>query len=207
MAAEQLLLQKQLGRDPQIKKNMKHVAIDQVISRAENAKSDSDFTYFFDLLLAAEALTKTIVLGMISAIGNDKDRNRYRLEHQLARASGLGEWGTAIEDALAGPASQFLLAEARTEQSELVQLCRQGDWQYSCVTALKAALTHLDIKAEDVPLKSDMKRWFRLFATLRNKTHAHGATQSSKASQAAKHLAESIELFYQNFSLFNRPWA
>ena len=32
---------------------MKHIAIEQVVERAERAKSDSDFTYFFSLLLAS----------------------------------------------------------------------------------------------------------------------------------------------------------
>lgn len=52
-----------------------------------------------------------------------------------------------------------------------------------------------------------MKRWFRLFATLRNKTRGHGATQPAKTAKAAEHLVRSMELFYQNFSLFGRPWA
>ena len=47
---------------------MKHVAIEQVLKRAERAKTDSDFTYFFSLLLATEALAKTVVLGSIAAI-------------------------------------------------------------------------------------------------------------------------------------------
>lgn len=65
--------------------HMKHVAIEQIIQRAESAKSDSDFTYFFSLLLAMEALAKTIVLGVVASIADDKDRNRYRLEHQLVK--------------------------------------------------------------------------------------------------------------------------
>ncbi|MGH8525878.1 MAG: NB-ARC domain-containing protein, partial [Gammaproteobacteria bacterium] len=186
---------------------MTHAAIEQVLRRAEIAKSDSDFTYFFSLLLAAEALAKTIVLGIVAAIGDDKDRHRYRLEHQLVRAEGLGEWGRAVEDALSGPASQHLLLEARTEQTELTRLCRAGDWQYDAVSALKAALVHLGIEAEDVPVKSDMRRWFRLFATLRNKTRAHGATQPGKTSPAAEHIALSIDLICRNFSLLRRPWA
>ena len=102
---------------------------------------------------------------MVAAIGDDKDRHRYRLEHQLVRAEGLGEWGRAIEDALTGPASQHLVLEARTEQTELTRICRSGEWQYDAVSALKAALMHLGIEAEDLPVKSDMKRWFRLSAT------------------------------------------
>lgn len=186
---------------------MKHVAIEQVISRTEFAKLDSDFTYFFSLLLASEAIAKTIILGMVSAISDEKDRNRYRLEHQLVRSDGLGDWGRVLEDALTGPASQFLLAEARQEQMELTQLCKSGSWQYEATASMKSALDQLQIDAEDFPIKSDMKRWFRLFATLRNKTRAHGATPSEKASKAAVHIANSLELIYGNFQLFKRPWA
>jgi hypothetical protein len=186
---------------------VKHIAIELVLQRAERAKSDSDFTYFFSLLFAAEAILKTIVLGMVSAIADDKDRNRYRLEHQLVRSDGIGDWGGAIEDALIGPASQSLLAEAREEQTELTRLCKEPEWQYEATIELKAALQDLEIASEEVPMKSDMKRWFRLFATLRNKTRAHGATQPEKAGKAAEHLAKSIDLVYRNFRLFRRPWA
>ena len=186
---------------------MKHIAIEQVLERAERAKSDSDYTYFFALLFAAEALAKTMVLGMVASIGDENERNRYRLEHQLVRSDGLGDWGKVVEDALTGPASQFLLIEAREEQKELTQGCKEGEWQYDATAALKAALQHLEIEAEELPVKSDMKRWFRLFATLRNKTRAHGATQPERATKAAEHIAKSIDLVYRNFRLFRRPWA
>ena len=186
---------------------MKHIAIEQVLERAERAKTDSDYTYFFTLLFAAEALAKTIVLGMVASIAEDKERNRYRLEHQLVRADGMGDWGKVIEDALTGPASQYLLSEAREEQKELTQGCKEGEWQYDAAAALKAALEHLGIEAEEVPIKSDMRRWFRLFATLRNKTRAHGATLPEKTTRASEHIAKSIEHIYFNFHLFRRPWA
>ena len=141
---------------------MRHIILDQVFQRVVTAKSDSDFTYFFSLLLAGEALVKTTTLGFIAAIGDDKDRNRYRLEHSVARSDGLGDWCKALEDVLTGPASQYFLAEARTEQTELTKLCRAGDWQFDSVTELKRALQYLGIDSEDVPVKSDMKRWFRL---------------------------------------------
>lgn len=186
---------------------MKHIAIEQVLERAERAKSDSDYTYFFALLFASEALAKTMVLGMVASIADDKDRNRYRLEHQLVRSDGLGDWGKVIEDAVIGPASQYLLTEAREEQRELTQACKEGEWQYDATASLKAALQLLEIESEELPVKSDFKRWFRLFATLRNKTRAHGATQPEKAARAAEHIAKSIELVYRNFRLFRRPWA
>ena len=186
---------------------MSHSTIEQVFQRAESAKADSDFTYFFSLLLAGEAIAKTTILGIIAAIADDKDRNRYRLEHMLVRSDGLGDWSKVFNDVLSGPASQYLLAEARTEQSELTKLCQVGEWQYDSVAALKSALDKLQIEAEAVPSKTDMKRWFRLFVTLRNKTRAHGATPAAKSSGAAVNLADSINLIYQHFSLFRRPWA
>ncbi len=186
---------------------MTHLAIKQVLERAELAKSDSDYTYFFSLLFAAEALAKTMVLGIVASIADDKDRNRYRLEHQLVRSDGLGDWGKVIEDAVIGPASQYLLTEAREEQRELTQVCKEGEWQYEATAALKVALNLMDIESEDLPIKSDLKRWFRLFATLRNKTRAHGATQPEKAAKATEHIAKSVELVYHNFRLFRRPWA
>ena len=186
---------------------MNHIAIEQILARAEMAKSDSDFTYFFSLLYAIEALAKTIVLGIIASIVDDKDRNRYRLEHQLVRADGLGEWGKVFEDALTGPASQYLLSDAYEEQRELTKLCKSGDWQYEATASVKAALNELGIEAEELQVKTDMKRWFRLFVILRNKTRGHGATQPARASEAARHIAKSIELVYNNVSLFKRPWA
>lgn len=185
---------------------MTHKAIEQVFKRAQAAKLDSDFTYFFSQLLAAEALTKTIVLGVVASVADDKDRNRYRLEHQLVRSDGLGEWGRVLEDAITGLASQFLLAEAREEQAELTKLCKAGSWQFDATEELKAALDHLGIESEELPVKSDMKRWFRLFSTLRNKTRAHGATQPAKAAVAARHIEDSVGLIYKNFRLFRRPW-
>jgi len=186
---------------------MKHRAIEKLLERANNDKSDSDFTYFNSLLLIGEGLVKTVTLGIIAAITDDKDRNRYRLEHSLVRADGLGDWSKAIEDALTGTASQYLLQDAHTEQSELNKQCKQGEWQYDSVFSLKSALDQLDINSEDVLVKSDMKRWFRLFSTLRNKTRGHGAITPTKASNAIEPLEKSIQLFYKNFSLFNREWA
>ncbi|OTP80094.1 hypothetical protein [Caballeronia sordidicola] len=185
---------------------MSHLAISQIFERVESASEDSDFNHFFSLLLAAEALFKILTLGMLSAVSDDDARNRYRLEHSLARADGIGEWGKALEDALSGPASQYLLTEARIEQAQFTKICSQESWQHKAVIELKAALIALDITAEDVPAKTDLKRWFRLFSTLRNKTRGHGATSTSKAKKAAPHLQESIDAIYKNASLLTRPW-
>ncbi|MCW5232358.1 NB-ARC domain-containing protein [Verminephrobacter eiseniae] len=186
---------------------MTHYAIDQVLQRVQRAKSNSDLDYFFSLLLAGEALFKTVTLGMIAALIDDKDRNRYRLEYTLVRADGLGEWGKVLEDALSGPASHFLVPDARKEQTELTRISGPETWQYEALTHLKLALDSLNIDAEAIPAKSDLKRWFRIFITLRNKTRGHGATLPSKAAMAAGDLEKSIIYISQNLSLLQRPWA
>jgi hypothetical protein len=186
---------------------MGHRGIEQVLERAEYAKANSDFEYFFALLLAGEALFKTVTLAMVASLDDDKDRNRYRLEYTLARADGLGDWGRALEDALSGPASQFLAIEARSDQTELARVVGGDAWQFKAVVLLKSVLDQIGIEGEEVPVKTDLKRWFRLFATLRNKTRAHGATSSSKASLAIADLRGSIDLIAMNLSLLVRPWA
>jgi hypothetical protein len=186
---------------------MTHKIIAQVLNRAEQAKSDSDFTYFFDLLLAAEAIAKTIILNMLAAVGDDKDRNRYRIEHSLVRADGLGDWGRSLDDILTGTASQYLLAEARQEQSELTKACRNGEWQYHAVSSLKKCLQELDIDAEELPVKTDMRRWFRLLSTLRNKTKGHGATKSGTIAGPAAHLKASLDIIVENLEVLRRPCA
>ena len=167
---------------------MKHLAIQKVVERAEQARSDSDFAYFFSLLLAAESLAKTIVAGTVASLDDDQDRNRYRLEHSLIRKDGLGDWGSAIEDSVSGTASQFFSANAQTNRTELNKQCKQGEWQYEATAALKESLNRLNIESEDLPIKTDLKRWFRLFITLRNKTRGHGATTPSQASDTTEYI-------------------
>lgn len=185
---------------------MGHSAIEQIQSRIESAKNDSDFTYFYALLLEGEALLKTTVLGFIACLVNDPDRHRYRLEHKILRADQFNPWASALEDALSGPASQFLLTDLSLEKSELTKLCGTGTWQFESVTHLKNCLKALDIEAPEVPPLTDMRQWFSFFAILRNKTRGHGATMPGKVTNAALHLKNSIECFHNNHALFKRQW-
>jgi len=181
-----------------------HKAVERVLERAESAKSESDFTYFFSLLVAGEALAKTIVSGFVASLDDDADRNRYRLEHQLVRASGLGEWGVTLEDAISGSASQFLASEARQFQAEFIKVCKSGEWQYDATKKLKETLNSLDIKGEELPKQTDLRRWFRLFATLRNKTRGHGAMRPEQATEAAVLLNDSITTLTKHCGILGR---
>ena len=185
---------------------MQHRLIVQLFNRAEIDKSDSDFAYFFALLLAAEAMAKTVILGMLAALDEDTESNRYRLLHKLVRSNGLGDWSDVIQDALSGPASQFLEPDAHNERNQLTKRCSKDEWQYEAVASLKKAMDVLSIDAEPVPNRTNMMRWFRLFATLRNKTRGHGATRPANCGEAAEHLLRSIHTIYRNFHLFERQW-
>ena len=185
---------------------MQHKFIARTIDRAQIDKSESDFAYFFALLLASEAMTKVITLGMVAAVEEDTESNRYRLLHRLVRADGLGEWADVLQDALSGPASQFLAPDARTERNQLTKRSSKETWQHEAVTFLKKAMDVLEIDADPVPNRTDMVRWFRLFTELRNKTRGHGATQPANCGEAARYLMHSIRAIYQNFHLFERQW-
>ena len=187
---------------------MGHKLIEQLLQKSEKAKEDSDFYYFNSLLYTGEALVKTIIFGMLSAIKeeDDKDRHRYRLEYELVRKNSPGDCSRILEDILTGPASQHLLHEARKEQTELTQINGAETWQYQSILQLNEALQVLNIQSERLPIKSGLTRWFRMFAELRNKTRGHGATQSFVAGQVATPLADSINIIYKNFYLFERSW-
>ena len=186
---------------------MQHKLIAQVLERAENDKDESDFAYFFALLLASEAIAKIIVLGMLAALDDDTESNRYRVVHKLVRANGLGDWSDALQDVLSGPASQFLIHDAHRERNQLTRKCKKGEWQYEAVSSLQKALTILSIESERAQTRADMMTWFRQFAVLRNKTRGHGATRPAYGGPAAAHVEESIRYISDNFSLFERQWA
>ena len=185
---------------------MSHKLVAQLLDRAENDKHESDFAYFFALLLAAEAITKTVALGILAAIDDDTEANRYRLTHQLVRANGLSNWSDAIGDALSGPASQALDPEAREDCAQLTQLSSGGDWQYEAVNSLKKVLDGLSINSGSLPARTSLTRWFKLFTTLRNKTRGHGATRPVDSGAPSAYLLHSIKTIHENLHLFDRPW-
>ena len=186
---------------------MRHRLLASLLDRAENDKHDSDFAYFFALLLTGEALSKTVTLSTLAAMDDDTEANRYRLLYGLVRANGLGEWGDVIEDALSGPASQYLVPDARDDRTQLTELSPMGTWQYNAVNSLKSAMDSLSISYDPMPKRTNLIRWFRMFTILRNKTRGHGATRPLFTGAASTHILDSITLITQNMTLLNRPWA
>jgi hypothetical protein len=154
-----------------------------------------------------ELVTKVTTAAMVSAILNDKERQRYRQLHRLVRADGIGEWSDTLDATLIGPASQFLQRQARIEQRELTQRCKADTWQHESVRLVNICLKVIDPSREEIPAKVDCRRWFSDFAELRNKTRGHGAQSGTQCGRFIPPLIESLDLLTGSLSLFQRPWA
>lgn len=184
-----------------------NIFIEKLKHKLDVAKEDSDFSYFFSLLVAGEAITKIITLISVSALLVDKDRHQYRILHGLVRASGIGDWSRAIDDLLVGTASQHLIPEYRQFQTELTKKAAEDDWQNLAINELIKSLDILNINVDATNGKKDLKSWFKLFTELRNKTRGHGALLPDVASRSAPHLAKSLQLILDNLSVLSVPSA
>lgn len=184
-----------------------HKFIEKLSERLEIAKSESDFTYFFNLLIVGEALTKLITLTTAASLKKDKDRHQYKILYDLVRANGIGDWSKALDELLVGTASQYLPEEFRSYQTEMTKKASEDDWQYQAVNHLQSALRIFNITEDNASSKKELKLWFKAFTELRNKTRGHGATMSTPAASAAVHLECSIRLIIENLSLLQLPSA
>lgn len=175
--------------------------------RVEIARQDSDTSLFMYLMYLGEMMMKIVGLGLVATIADDSDRHRYRQLCKLARADGLGEWAGSIDEALKGPASQHLVEQGRQEQKDLTQKLQSGSWQYDAVALLDQCLRKLDSGRPGTQFKQDGRRWFALFAELRNRTRGHGAMSASTCSSICQDLELSLRLLSDNYCGFGRQWA
>lgn len=188
--------------------NINFVFIDRFLERLHAAQSESDSSYFYDLILLGEAITKITALFLIANINNDKDRNRYRQEYALVRAGGIGDFSNAINEVLTGIPSGFLSSSLSDyEIAEMNNKIKPDSWQKVSITALIESLSIFQIQHTNVTAKTPFRIWFNLFALLRNKTKGHGAPRIAQCSQASKYLSQSLAQILENLTLFKRPWA
>ena len=180
------------------------IILDQLVKRVETA--DDDSTLFDNLMYAWEATFKLLILGLIAAVEDDTDRNRYRLQHRLIRTDGLGEWLDVLDDLLTGPANQFLQEEARREQNELTQKCGPGTWQYDLAKSLHDQAKILDPLVGDFPRQIIVKSIFTYFVSIRNGGRGHGAPTVSQKGCIAEALKKGLSKIV-GFGVFEREWA
>ena len=145
--------------------------------------------------------------GLVAAIEDDRERHRYRQAHRLVRSDGVGEWASAVDDILIGPAAQHLNEQSRDEQRELTGKNAVGTWQFESVSLLHSCICMIEPEFDKLPAKVDGRRWLSLFAALRNQTRGHGALHPETCSRICPSLEQSIRVFTESFRLFKRPWA
>lgn len=180
--------------------------IDKMWERVEITRQDSDTSLFLTLLYFGEMVVKIVGAGLVAAIEEDRERHRYRQAHRLVHADGIGEWASAVDDILTGPAAQHLNEQSREEQRELTSKNSTGTWQFEAVGLLHSCIRIIDPQYETLPIKVDGRRWLSLFAMLRNQTRGHGALHSETCSQICPSLEQSIRVFTEKFRLFKRSW-
>ena len=176
-------------------------------TRFEGEKEDSDVSAFYGLMFFGEFLTKITVCTLLAGIFDDRDRNKFSIQRELVRADGIGEWSTRLDSALTGPCAQFLRADFKNLQRELLQRMSDGDWQFEALRQLHTAVQALQIEIQTFPSQAPLRQWFTWFAVLRNKTRGHGAPLGLECSNALAPLEASISLITRNLSIFGEQWA
>ena len=182
--------------------------VKQAFDRAEIEKNESDSAYFHALMYAGEIALKLTVSGLVAAVQDDRDRNRYRLRYQIVRGESLGIWIKVLDDILTGQSSQFLDAAARETTKALTEKTADGTWQAISVNGLQECLRRVDLGlSQRSTRKVQGQMWFKHFVYLRNGTRGHGAPSATILGRACTPLAESIKTMVTNLPLYALPWA
>ena len=153
------------------------IPISRMLERVELAKADSNSAYFQALLYANEFLVKWCVVFFVSSIADDKERNRYRSEHMLVHADGVGDWVSEVMKIFSGPAFSALDDNAKPYVKEFTEKIKKGDWRYDVAADMRVAAKILGIEQE-LPVKASLCSWLVDFSYVRNKTRGHGAISS-----------------------------
>lgn len=130
------------------------------------------------MLLGAFAF-KMAVAGMATALRATAEWYGYEAEYELVRADSAGKWVDVLDDMLVGNLSHHLPPAATSERREFTQRVGDESWQWKCASDIQRYLEVLGTDSEELPLKTDLRQWFRSFVTLRNKARGHG--QSARA--------------------------
>lgn len=182
-------------------------ALDRMHHRYEAERGDSDVAGFHCLLYYGELLTKALVACLAAGVGDDRERTRYAILHDLVRADAVGDWEQALQAILVGRASQNLPEPFRPYQRELTERLPAGCWQHEAVERLHRAAGILSIEVEPLPATVVARLWFPAFAELRNKTRGHGAPRGVECSGALPEFERSVLLLRDHLSAFRAPWA
>lgn len=182
------------------------VPIGRLLDRVETEKTDSDVAAFYALLYLGEFIVKLTACYFASGV-SDRERAKYTVLYRLVRSGGVGDFAQAVDEILIGPTYQYLRESYHPDQKQLTIKVGPGESSYSALEALNEACVAMGLSPERLPEKSQLRRWFTLFAELRNKTRGHGAALSRQCSATVPALERSISLLITNLELLKRDWA
>jgi hypothetical protein len=78
------------------------IPLERMRERVNVTRTESETALVYDLLYAGEMAAKLAVAGLVATTDDDRERHRYRIEHGLVRASGIGDWARALTDPTPG---------------------------------------------------------------------------------------------------------
>ncbi len=188
---------------------MSFTPIKKMMDRVRTNGNASDYELFHKLLYAGEFIAKITIAAFVALIDDDRDNHRYRCEHRLVRADGIGEWAKSISEICTGPTSQHLSPSIRDAQRVFTERVGKGKdkWQYEVVETVHEVLSDINRDTSPIEKKVRLLAWFMKFVELRNKTRGHGAPTTTKCKKLVPKLQRSIELLIANNPFFNLPWA
>jgi hypothetical protein len=180
--------------------------IKQMRERVDIGRTESDTTYFSDLMLLGELTIKLIVAGFVAALKDGRERHNYAARYNLVRADSIGRWVQVLDDALIGVASQQLVAEAMSDRRDLTHRVGPGSWQYDSAEAMHRCLQVIGAAADDMPAKADGRLWMQKFVQLRNKTRGHGAVPSHLSGELASSFEPGVTAVLNGCAVLQREW-
>ena len=181
--------------------------LDQINRRIANERDDSDAALFWSLMLKGELIVKLTVAGLVATIRDDREESRYRHNHSLVRADGIGKWAEVLGEVVRGPSAALLSDRARELQIQLTKREPTSTWVFRAVKSLGECLRCVKSEQSSPTGRVQLVQWFRDFATLRNATRGHGAQVVSTWSKICPNLEESLDLMENNLNILNWPWA
>jgi hypothetical protein len=179
---------------------------DKMRTRTAFDKEEGDIAYFYALMLEIEYLTKLIVAGVVSCLGDDADRSRYSLEYSLVRANSLGDWVAILQSALTGLPAQYFRQQTTHVSRELTERVSEGDWRFAAVKNIADVATRLGLDAK-VGSKVSLRQFFEFSTAVRNRTRGHGAITCEESHELCPNLGNTLDLIWDNCKLFDHDWA
>ena len=177
-----------------------------MLDRLKKFGAESDSALFTEHLYAGEFIVKITTAAFIASVLDDRERHRYRLNHGLIRADGMGEWVSKLDETLTGSASQHLTEAAKEDRRAFTDRVGKSTWQHEAVRTLHEVLTAIHPQ-QPLTEKVSLRAWFSMFAELRNKTRGHGAITPAICAKLAPSLDRSVRTIAAQTPVFSRPWA